>query len=115
MFNLSLKRKILLSIGLALVSVILLLSGFAYHALRQQIVETNNQQIAELSTKSAQTIAAWLKEKQTAIHTLNQQGKNQDPASLLLVRDASDFLSIFFGSKQGAMIDEEPTDDATQY
>ena len=115
MFNLSLKRKILLCIGLALLSVILLLSGFSYHNLRQQIVETNDQQIAELSSKSAQTIATWLKEKQTAIHTLNQQGKYQDPASMLLVRDASDFLGIFFGSKQGAMIDEEPDDDATQY
>ena len=115
MFNLSLKRKILLCISLALLSVILLLSGFSYHALRQQIEESNDQQIAELSNKSAQTIAAWLKEKQTAIHSLNQQGKYQDPASLLLVRDASDFLGIFFGSKQGAMIDEEPDDDVTQY
>ncbi len=115
MFNLSLKRKILLCISLALLSVILLLSGFSYHTLRQQIVETNDQQIAELNNKSAQSIAAWLKEKQTAIHTLNQQGKYQDPASMLLVRDASDFLGIFFGSKQGAMIDEEPEDDTSQY
>ena len=57
MFNLSLKRKILLCIGLALLSVILLLSGFSYHNLRQQIVETNDQQIADLSSKSAQTVA----------------------------------------------------------
>lgn len=115
MSNLSLKFKILLCVSLAIISVIILLSGFSYHALRQQIVENNYQQIQELSEKSTQTTASWLKEKQAAIHALNQQGKSKDPASLLLVRDACDFLGLFFGSHQGDMLDEEPEDDATQY
>ena len=34
---------------------------------------------------------------------------------MLLVRDASDFLSLFFGSNQGVMLDEEPEDDISQY
>ena len=94
MSNLSLKFKILLCVSLAIISVIILLSGFSYHALRQQIVDNNYQQIQELNEKSTQTIASWLKEKQDAIHTLNKQGKAKDPASLLLVRDACDFLGL---------------------
>ena len=42
----TLKQKLLLAIGLALLSIILLLSTLAYSTLRDQVIDGNYQQMA---------------------------------------------------------------------
>ena len=66
----TLKQKILLSIGLALLSVILLLSVLAYSTLRDQVVDGNYQQINQVSERAALDMTTWLNEKRQVIQTL---------------------------------------------
>ncbi len=113
--NLTLKRKLLLSISLALLSVIVLLSSFSYLALREQVIDGNYQQIERLTEKSAQSIASWLEGKCAAIRSLQQSDAYRQSKSLLLIRNASDFISVYFGDTQGDMTDDDPTDDGDDY
>lgn len=52
----SLKQKILLSVSLALACAILLISGFSYHNLRQQILADGYAQIHSLGSEGARSI-----------------------------------------------------------
>ncbi|WP_409421993.1 methyl-accepting chemotaxis protein [Pseudaeromonas sp. ZJS20] len=114
MLTLNLKRKLLLSVGLALLCVILLLSGLAYRALREQVIDGNYAHIDRLSARSAASIGDWLNAKRAAVQALASQGKVRDSASLYLVRLASDFQSLYFGDAQGGMLDDE-LEDPTDY
>jgi len=49
MFSLNLKRKLLLSVGLALLCVTLLLSALAYRALHAQVIDGNYAHIDRLA------------------------------------------------------------------
>ena len=53
----TLKQKILISVGLALLSVILLLSALAYSTLRDQVIDGNYQQINQISERAALDMA----------------------------------------------------------
>ncbi|GAA4501018.1 methyl-accepting chemotaxis protein [Pseudaeromonas paramecii] len=113
MFSLNLKRKLLLSVGLALLCVTLLLSALAYRALHAQVIDGNYAHIDRLAERSAASIGDWLSAKRAAVHALATQGKARDTASLYLVRLAGDFESLYFGDAQGDMLDDEqqePTD-----
>ena len=69
----SLKQKILLSVSLALACAILLISGFSYHNLRQQILADGYAQIHSLGSEGARSISEWLSGKQQAIEALASQ------------------------------------------
>ena len=62
----TLKQKILLSVSLALACAILLISGFSYHNLRQQVLDDGYAQIQSLGGEGARSIAEWLTSKQQA-------------------------------------------------
>mgnify|MGYP000343647274 FL=1 len=80
----TLKQKILISVGLALLSVILLLSALAYSTLRDQVIDGNYQQINQISERAALDMATWLSEKKQVIQTLSQQNEYRNTKSLLL-------------------------------
>lgn len=95
MLTLNLKRKLLLSVGLALLCVTLLLSVFSYRALSEQVIDGNYAHIARLTERSAASIGDWLSAKRAAVHALATQGKEADRASQHLVRLAGDFGSVY--------------------
>ena len=53
----SLKQKILLSVGLALGGAILLVSGYAYLSMRQQLLDASYQQVKSLGNEGGQLIS----------------------------------------------------------
>ena len=108
MLTLNLKRKLLLSVGLALLCVTLLLSVFSYRALSEQVIDGNYAHIARLTERSATSISDWLTAESAAVHALATQGKEADRASLHLVRLAGDFGSVYYGDDQGGMMDDDP-------
>ena len=106
----TLKQKILLSVGLALLSVILLLSALAYSTLRNQVIDGNYQQINQISERAALDMATWLSEKKQVIQTLSQQNEYRNTKSLLLSQEATGFASIYFAGTDGSMQDGDGSD-----
>ncbi|GAB3235363.1 methyl-accepting chemotaxis protein [Pseudaeromonas pectinilytica] len=106
----TLKQKILLSVGLALLSVILLLSALAYSTLRDQVIDGNYQQINQISERAALDMATWLSEKKQVIQTLSQQNEYRNTKSLLLSQEATGFASIYFAGTDGSMQDGDGSD-----
>ena len=115
MLTLNLKRKLLISIGMALLCVILLLSAFAYRSLREQVIDGNYEQIARLSAYDANAISIWLKGKEDALAALFNSGKYLDPQTLALLCKSSDFVGLYHGDNQGKMIDDDPANNAEAY
>ena len=115
MLTLNLKRKLLISIGMALLCVILLLSAFAYRSLREQVIDGNYEQIARLSAYDANAISIWLKGKEDALAALFNSGKYLDPETLALLCKSSDFVGLYHGDNQGKMIDDDPANNAEAY
>ncbi len=56
----SLKQKILLCVGLALSGAIVLVSGYAYLSMRQQLLETSYLQVRSLGNEGGNNISNWL-------------------------------------------------------
>ena len=106
----TLKQKILISVGLALLSVILLLSALAYSTLRNQVIDGNYQQINQISERAALDMATWLSEKKQVIQTLSQQNEYRNTKSLLLSQEATGFASIYFAGTDGSMQDGDGSD-----
>ena len=106
----TLKQKILISVGLALLSVILLLSALAYSTLRDQVIDGNYQQINQISERAALDMATWLSEKKQVIQTLSQQNEYRNTKSLLLSQEATGFASIYFAGTDGSMLDGDGSD-----
>ena len=106
----TLKQKILISVGLALPSVILLLSALAYSTLRDQVIDGNYQQINQISERAALDMATWLSEKKQVIQTLSQQNEYRNTKSLLLSQEATGFASIYFAGTDGSMQDGDGSD-----
>ena len=106
----TLKQKILISVGLALLSVILLLSALAYSTLRDQVIDGNYQQINQISERAALDMATWLSEKKQVIQTLSQQNEYRNTKSLLLSQEATGFASIYFAGTDGSMQDGDGSD-----
>ena len=115
MLNLNLKRKLLLSVGMALIGVTLLLSGFAYRSLQEQVIDGSYQQISRFSAYSTNAISVWLKGKEDSLAALFNSGKYLDPETLALLCQSSDFVSIYHGDHQGKMVDDDPESDAEDY
>ena len=106
----TLKQKLLLAIGLALLSIILLLSTLAYSTLRDQVIDGNYQQINQVSERAALDMATWLSEKKQVIQTLSQQNEYRNTKSLLLSQEATGFASIYFAGTDGSMQDGDSSD-----
>ena len=100
----------MLSVGLALLSVILLLSALAYSTLRNQVIDGNYQQINQISERAALDMATWLSEKKQVIQTLSQQNEYRNTKSLLLSQEATGFASIYFAGTDGSMLDGDGSD-----
>ena len=111
----TLKQKILLSVSLALACSILLISGFSYHNLRQQVLDDSYAQIQSLGTEGARSIAEWLSSKRQSIETLANQSTLESARELLLTKNSAGFLTAYYGDETGAMRDENPQSDYSGY
>ena len=111
----SLKQKILLCVGLALGAAILLVSGYAYLSMRQQLLDASYQQVKSLGNEGGQLISNWLAEKRQAIQALSEQNNRESLRELQLIKRAGDFLSAYEGDEQGHMKDENPASDYSGY
>ena len=111
----TLKQKILLSVSLALACAILLISGFSYHNLRQQVLDDGYAQIQSLGHEGARGIAEWLTSKQQAIKALANQPNLESSRELQLTKSAAGFLAAYYGDETGAMRDENPQSDYSGY
>jgi methyl-accepting chemotaxis protein len=111
----TLKQKILLSVSLALACAILLISGFSYHNLRQQVLADGYAQIHSLGSEGARSISEWLAGKQQAIEALASQPNLESARELQLTKNSAGFLSAYYGDETGAMRDENPQSDYSDY
>ena len=111
----SLKQKILLSVSLALACAILLISGFSYHNLRQQILADGYAQIHSLGSEGARSISEWLSGKQQAIEALASQPNLESARELQLTKNSAGLLTAYYGDETGAMRDENPQSDYSGY
>ena len=111
----TLKQKILLSVSLALACAILLISGFSYHNLRQQVLDDGYAQIQSLGTEGARSIAEWLSSKRQSIETLASQSTLESARELQLTKNSAGFLTAYYGDETGAMRDENPQSDYSGY
>ena len=111
----SLKQKILLCVGLALSGAIVLVSGYAYLSMRQQLLETSYLQVRSLGNEGGNNISNWLAEKRQAIQALSEQNNRESLRELQLIKRAGDFLSAYEGDEQGHMKDENPASDYSGY
>lgn len=111
----SLKQKILLSVSLSLGGAILLVSGFAYQSMRQQLLETSYQQVRSLGSEGGSHISNWLAGKRQAVQALSEQGSRESLRELQLIKRAGEFLSAYEGDAQGHMKDENPASDYSDY
>lgn len=73
MNTMTLKQKILLTVGLALACAILLLSGLAYRDSRQQLIDDHFALLQGLGNEGARSISSWLTIKRQAVDALAQQ------------------------------------------
>ena len=111
----TLKQKILLSVSLALACAILLISGFSYHNLRQQILADGYAQIHSLGSEGARSISEWLSGKQQAIEALASQPNLESARELQLTKNSAGLLTAYYGDETGAMRDENPQSDYSGY
>ena len=111
----SLKQKILLCVGLALSGAIVLVSGYTYLSMRQQLLETSYLQVRSLGNEGGNNISNWLAEKRQAIQALSEQNNRESLRELQLIKRAGDFLSAYEGDEQGHMKDENPASDYSGY
>ena len=111
----TLKQKILLSVSLALACAILLISGFSYRNLRQQVLDDGYAQIQSLGHEGARGVAEWLTSKQQAIEALANQPNLESARELQLTKSAAGFLAAYYGDETGAMRDENPQSDYSGY
>ncbi len=111
----SLRAKLLFSMGIALSCAVLLLSGVAYYNTRLQLLDDAWSRVDNQGQADARTMGEWLANKHLAIQALaKHQNYHQIPA-LLQTRDANQFLSVYVGSQDGKMYDDEPESDAQDY
>jgi methyl-accepting chemotaxis protein len=111
----SLKKKILLSVVLALTVVITLLSWHSYSTQKNLLLQSSVDQVSESGKQQAMRIEQWLADRQRVITSVATKVEGDTLNALQQAQVSGDFQLTYFGDSNGVMVDSDPSIDRTGY
>ncbi len=111
----SLKKKILLSIVLALSVVIFLLSWHSYSTQKALLLQSSVDSVSQSGTQQAHRISQWLADRQRIITSVATKVENNPLDALQQAQISGDFQLTYFGNSDGKIVDSDPSIDRTGY
>ncbi|MBE7216732.1 methyl-accepting chemotaxis protein [Shewanella benthica] len=111
----SLKKKILISVVIALSLVIGLLSWQSYSSQKSLLMQGSIEQVQRLGDQQAQRIQEWLADRQSAIAAVATKLAGDPLRALQQAQDSGGFELTYFGANTGQMQDSDPSIDRTGY
>ncbi|WP_110458644.1 methyl-accepting chemotaxis protein [Shewanella algidipiscicola] len=111
----SLKKKILLSVVLALAVVIALLSWRSYSTQKALLLQSSVAQVSESGEQQAMRIEQWLADRQRVIASVATKVEGDTLNALQQAQASGDFQLTYFGNSAGVMVDSDPSIDRTGY
>jgi len=115
MSHISLKQKILLSVAIALSLVISILSWTSYSSQKDLLLQSNFDQVKQITQQQAERIGDWLNIRQNIVNSLKVDAHHNIRTSLLQTYATNQFESVYFGSNKGEMVDTDLTIDYSNY
>jgi len=110
----SLKKKILISVVIALSLVIGLLSWQSYSSQKSRLLQNSLEQVQRIGDQQAERIQEWLAGRQDIVAAATNVAG--DPLNALQQAQASGHFQLtYFGSQTGQMLDSDPSIDRTGY
>jgi methyl-accepting chemotaxis protein len=111
----SLKKKILLSVVLALTVVITLLSWHSYSTQKNLLLQSSVDQVSESGKQQAMRIEQWLADRQRVITSVATKVEGDTLNALQQAQVSGEFQLTYFGDSNGVMVDSDPSIDRTGY
>ncbi|MFY8328757.1 methyl-accepting chemotaxis protein [Pseudoalteromonas sp. ZZD1] len=111
----SLKKKILLSVVLALVIVVGLLSWYSYFTQKALLLQSSVDSVRQTGKQQAERIEAWLADRQRVIASLANKVDGDTLNALQQAQASGDFQLTYYGDRDGVMVDSDPRIDRTGY
>lgn len=111
----SLKKKILLSVILALTIVVVLLSWYSYSTQKALLLKSSVDSVSLSGKQQAERIAAWLADRQRVITSVAAKIEDNTLYGLQQAQRSGDFQLTYYGNNDGIMIDSNPRIDRSGY
>jgi methyl-accepting chemotaxis protein len=111
----SLKKKILLSVVLALAVVIALLSLHSYSTQKTLLLQSSVEQVNQSGQQQAMRIEGWLADRQRVITSVASKVEGDTFNALQQAQISGDFQLTYYGDSNGIMTDSDPSIDRTGY
>ncbi|CAM4353163.1 methyl-accepting chemotaxis protein [Pseudoalteromonas ostreae] len=111
----SLKKKILLSVVLALVIVVALLSWYSYSTQKALLLQSSVDSVRQAGEQQAARIEAWLTDRQRVIASVATKVEGDTLNVLQQAQVSGDFQLTYFGNRDGLMVDSDPSIDRSDY
>jgi len=111
----SLKKKILLSVVLALAVIIILLSWYSYSSQKALLLKTSIDNVSQSGKQQAMRIEEWLADRQRIVESVASKVEGNTLNALQQAKLSGDFELTYFGDNQGKMTDSDPNIDRSGY
>ena len=111
----SLKKKILLSVVLALAVIILLLSWNSYTSQKALLLKSSIDNVSQSGKQQATSIEDWLASRQQIIKSVANKVEGNTLSALQQAAFSGGFQLTYFGDSSGKMTDSDPSIDRTGY
>jgi methyl-accepting chemotaxis protein len=105
----SLKKKILLSVVLALAVVIALLSLHSYSTQKTLLLQSSVEQVNQSGQQQAMRIEGWLADRQRVITSVASKVEGDTFNALQQAQISGDFQLTYYGDSNGIMTDSDPS------
>lgn len=104
----SLKKKILLSVILALTIVVTLLSWHSYSTQKSLLLKNSIAYVSQSGKQEAQRIEQWLTDRMRVIASVATKIEGDTLKALQQAQVSGDFQLTYFGNERGVMVDSDP-------
>ncbi len=111
----SLKKKILLSVVLALAVIIVLLSWNSYTSQKALLLKSSIDNVSQSGKQQAASIEDWLASRQQIIESVASKVEGNTLSALQQAKVSGGFQLTYFGDSIGKMTDSDPSIDRTGY
>ncbi|NWL14481.1 methyl-accepting chemotaxis protein [Pseudoalteromonas sp. Scap03] len=111
----SLKKKILLSVVLALAVIILLLSWNSYTSQKALLLKSSIDNVSQSGKQQATSIEDWLASRQQIIKSVANKVEGNTLSALQQAAFSGGFQLTYFGDSSGKMTDSDPSIDRTGF
>jgi len=105
----------LLSVILALVIVVALLSWRSYSTQKALLLQSSVDQVSQSGEQQAAQIEQWLADRLRIISSVATKLEGDMLNALQQAQASGDFQSTYFGNSDGKMFDSDPSIDHTDY